>query len=208
MRENGGYVEPFVPLHVYEDYRRDEGKARFDIHPALCHVDFRAAAEFPGNDHPPVENDAYFRQHHNAAIKDETPVDAAQRAYVGSHPLAARSFATATPISNMALFSFIKLGETTVIDLNRAITVLDVLSAIHQEYVSLASLCKGALKFDELLLTLAHVCSLDVEVSVRDVRFYLGYGPITHSQCVTRAKWSIEDAFEKFQSPREILTLW
>ena len=72
MRENAAYVKPLQPLHIREDYREDGGKARFDVHPALYHVDFRTADESPYAVSTPVEHDAHFRRQPNAATKNET----------------------------------------------------------------------------------------------------------------------------------------
>ncbi|KAI1790259.1 hypothetical protein LXA43DRAFT_516947 [Ganoderma leucocontextum] len=181
MRENAAYVEVCTPLRVREDYREDGGKATFDVHPALCHVDFRASSENHHYEPHPVENDAHFRWHCNAATKNETPVDVKKRAYVGDHPLAARSFATATPVSNMMLFSFVQMGSTKDLDFDRPVTVFDVLSAIHQD--------------------------LDGELSVHDVHSYLAHGSTPHAKCVAQAKWGVEEAFANLQNGREVLTL-
>ncbi|PIL24805.1 hypothetical protein GSI_12691 [Ganoderma sinense ZZ0214-1] len=185
MRENGRFVGLFTPLRVYEDYRADDGKARFDIHPALYHVDFCATKESPGFFPHPVEHDAHFRWHPNPPTKAEARglinVDPKKRAYVGQHPLAARSFATATPVSNVALFKFVGSGTITDIDLDRAVTVFDVLSAIHKD--------------------------LDTDLSVRDVRSHLGFGFSGHLQCVAQEKWGVEEAFDNLQSARDVLRL-
>ncbi len=203
MRENAAYVKPLQPLHIREDYREDGGKARFDVHPALYHVDFRTADESPYAVSTPVEHDAHFRRQPNAATKNETPVDVKKRAYVGDHSLAARSFATATPISNMMLFSFVGIGETMELDFRRAITVSDVLSAIQQEYVLPPSKehCPGVSADVDLC-----VYRLDKELSVRDAHSHLLHAP--HANCVKWAGWGLEEAFENLQTAREVLTLW
>ena len=83
MRENANYIELFAPARSSEDYRQKGGRAKFTIHPALYHIDFRTIDEESNHRPYAVEDDAHFRWHRNDAAKDNALEDVERRAYLG-----------------------------------------------------------------------------------------------------------------------------
>ena len=83
MRENANYIELFEPARISEDYRQKGGRAKFTIHPALYHIDFRTIDEESNHRPYAVEDDAHFRWHRNDAAKDNALEDVERRAYLG-----------------------------------------------------------------------------------------------------------------------------
>ena len=117
-----GHIAPLAPLHI------DENSAvGLDMHRVLGHISFRPPAEVSLWDTHRLELDAFLRDG-EVRQRDEN------RAYLARHPLVARSFATSVPVSRMLLLSLV--GDHYVpshrIELRRAATIYDVLSAIQK----------------------------------------------------------------------------
>ncbi len=170
----------------------------FAPNPVLDHVDFRPTRERTIYEQHSVEEDAYLRVARNSQAPGQHTEDAANRAYIGQHPIAARSFATATPADNIFLLDIVgwfMLSDPTL-TLRRPVTVLDVLKLMHKKHVPLLYI------FMRLASDLD--CSLDKQMTVSDVYEHVD----SHVECVEKKGWGVKDALENLQTIRGILELW
>ncbi|KAI1790260.1 hypothetical protein LXA43DRAFT_1062240 [Ganoderma leucocontextum] len=105
MRECADHIEQFsAPVHVTDDYR---GNVSFAPNPVLYHVNFRPRRDRDMYVEHSVDEDAHLRVDESSHTHGQSTEDAANRTYIGQHPIAARSFATATPPSNIFLLDVV-----------------------------------------------------------------------------------------------------
>ena len=141
MQECEDHIELFSPVHVTQDYC---GDVTFAPNPVLNHIDFRPVRERVAFEEHEVEDDAHLRAARSAGPhargQSADPEDAVvRRSYIGQHPIAMRSFATATPASNILLLNLVGwfMPSDPTLTLRRPVTVFDVLKLMHREYVPL-----------------------------------------------------------------------
>ena len=144
MQECEDHIEPFSPVHVTQDYH---GDVSFAPSPVLSHIDFRPVRERITFEEHDVEEDAHLRVAGGASSQgqnaDPSESMVVRRAYIGQHPIAMRSFATATPTLNIFLLDIVgwSMPGDPTLTLRRPVTVLDVLELMHREYVPHSNLC-------------------------------------------------------------------
>ncbi|KAI0675615.1 hypothetical protein C8Q78DRAFT_1074620 [Trametes maxima] len=177
MREAATYLESFKPLRITES---SNSLAPLSAHPIFGHIEFRRVydaflerdAQFdvhlrrPGAPTRRVYEKDYMCRH------DEYP-----GLYLMDHPLAARSFATSTPIATMMLLQL--CGRTlrnSKLNLPRAVTVFDVVCAMHAE--------------------------LDSPLTVYDACEHID----CHEYCFPK-EWSLGTAFKQACNIRSILSI-
>ncbi|KAI0642044.1 hypothetical protein C8Q79DRAFT_987027 [Trametes meyenii] len=177
MREAAAYVEPFKPLRITEN---SDSPAPVGAHPLFGHIEFRRDYDvFRENG---VQFDAHLRHPNTPARRVDDKQYMFRRddypgLYLADHPLAARSFATETPISSIMLLQL--CGHTlrnAKMSLPRAITVFDVICAIYAE--------------------------LDASLTVDDASEYVD----CHQSCFPK-EWDLMTVFRKARSIRLILSI-
>ena len=202
MRECEEHIERFSAVHVTQGYRAD---VSFAPSPVLYHTDFRPARERMLYEQHGVEHDAHLRVAGSSqALDPQGTEDGTSLAYIGQHPIAARSFATATPASNIFLLDIVgwSMSSDPTLTLRRPVTVLDVLRLMHREYVHAASIFR--IRFARRIASDVQCCSLDKRMTVRDVYEHVE----GHVECVEKKGWGVKDAFGNLQTIRGILELW
>ncbi|KAI0358202.1 hypothetical protein OH77DRAFT_1518906 [Trametes cingulata] len=177
MREAAQYTEPFHPLRVSDN----NYEATLDIHQLLGHIDFKRDRNIFER-RPAVEHDAHLRPPGAPVRRTDDPEYMHRRdeypgLYLAEHPLATRSFATLTPVSNIMLLHLggVDLREG-VMERGRAITVFDIVAAIHQE--------------------------IDRYLTVDDACEYVSM----HERCFPK-EWTYRDAFSMTRTLRSILSV-
>ncbi|TBU34014.1 hypothetical protein BD311DRAFT_773905 [Dichomitus squalens] len=176
MRESADCIEAFSAVHVTEDYDAD---VSFAPNPVLFYIDFRKSDECRDGKGQPIEDDAYLRWDNSSGSEKPNAGDARNRAYLGDHPITARSFATATPVSNILLLNMIgwRRPKNETLKLQRPVTVYDLLGLLHED--------------------------LDYDLTVRDVFNHVG----GHLECFRRMGWGVDDTFENLKTTREVLSV-
>ena len=200
MEECEANIERLSAVHVTESYR---GEVSFAPNPVLYHMDFRPTRERTLYERHAVEEDAYLRvtkqlQASGQSTDSGSENAAGERAYIGQHPIAARSFATATPAFNIFLVDFMgwSVSSDPMLTLGRPVTVLDVLQLIHREY--------APLKLRATWSGSDMNCSLDKLMTVRGVYEHVE----SHAGCIEKKGWGVTEAFGNLQTIRGILELW
>lgn len=145
MREAAADVKPYQPLDI-RDY---EHQASLESHRVFGHIRFRRYASRPYSllqdahlesgpkrftPPPLVYNDSLMGRY---TVTAQQPPDDYPGQYLSDHPLVVRSFATSIPVTSMLLLDLCghPLMERLLAKPD-AITVMDVLGAMHREYVS------------------------------------------------------------------------
>ncbi|KAI0367598.1 hypothetical protein BV20DRAFT_551379 [Pilatotrama ljubarskyi] len=147
MREAAEHVEPLKPRRLGMN---DGDYVPLEIHQLLGHIEFKRYSDMFRGD--PVELDAHLRDP-DAPLRAVDDIQYYQLGedytglYLARHPLAARSFATSTPVSNMILLRLggLRLTEAIMERGGRAIIVFDVVKAVHREldrYLTVDNACE------------------------------------------------------------------
>ncbi|TBU51460.1 hypothetical protein BD310DRAFT_1043541 [Dichomitus squalens] len=169
IQENEDYVEECSAMTFDEGPYTD---ANLTPNPVLSNVRFRPSTEFRQETYP-LEEDAYLHR------SDDLDCDVSERAYIGEHPIAARSFATATPISVILLLGVVTedLPDEYALELERPVTVYDVLAMIRK--------------------------SLDKRLPATDVANHLEF----HWRCAEWNGWDVANASENLRTTRDVLSV-